>query len=420
MTSSSTTVPDSKAVDYYSPEPPVPAGTALDPQPDGKPIPKVFQKLNLKGLSLHNRIGVSPMCMYSADANFEATPFHLIHYGQLFLRGPGLTIIESTAVSPEGPLSPQDLGIWTDNQARKLKEIVDFAHSQKQLAAIQLGHGGRKASGLPMYVHLEQIADKSIGGWPEEVVSPSPLQFRPNGNYKVPIALTKDEIKRIIKDFGSAAKRAVEISGFDAIEIHGAHGYLVNEFLSATSNKRTDEYGGSFENRIRFLLEIIDEVKSQIPESVPLLLRFSASENVDDDPDSWKLEDSTRLAKIVVEKGIDMLDISSGGNNYKQSSRGKKAFHADLATEVKKAVGDSALVACVGGLAFDLNETTEMIEKGAYDVALVGREFLRNPGLVWSWADQLGVRITHALQYGWGFYPNKDQIIELIERTSMI
>ncbi|SCU81194.1 LADA_0B11694g1_1 [Lachancea dasiensis] len=415
--STSITVPDSIAVEYYSPEPPAPAGSAVEPQPDGKPIPRIFQKLKLKNLELPNRIGVSPMCMYSADANFEATPFHQIHYGQLFLRGPGLTIVEATAVSPEGPLSPQDLGIWTDKQAEKLKGIVDFAHAQKQLVAVQIGHGGRKASGLAMYLHLEQIADKSIGGWPENVVAPSAIQYRPNGNYLTPRELTNEEVKRIVKDFGLAAKRAVEISGFDAIELHGAHGYLISEFLSATSNKRTDEYGGSFNNRIRFLLEIIEEVKAQVGESVPLLLRISASENVDEDEDSWKLEDSVKLAKIVVEKGVDMLDISSGGNNYKQSSRGKKAVHAQLSKEIKKAVGDSAIVASVGGLALDIDETTEMIERGDYDIALIGREFLRNPGLVWSWADKLGIRINHALQYGWGFYPNKEQIVELIEKT---
>ncbi|GMM35686.1 hypothetical protein DASC09_030110 [Saccharomycopsis crataegensis] len=414
-----TQVTDSECVDYFLPEPEFAAGTAIR-QEDSDKIPKIFKPLNLKKLSLHNRIGVSPMCMYSAGPNNEPTPFHLIHYGSISMRGPGLTIVETASVSPEGRLSPQDLGIWTDDQAKKLKDIVEFAHAQKQLMAIQIGHAGRKASGLAMYLHLEQIADKSIGGWPEDVVAPSAIQFRPNGNYMVPKELTKTEIKRIIKDFGLAAKRAVNISGFDAIEIHGAHGYLISSFLSSVSNKRNDEYGGSFENRIRFLIEIIDEIKSQISADFPLLLRFNASENAEDDPLSWKINDSIKLAKIVVSKGVDMLDISSGGNNYKQKSRGKIAFHATFAKEIKKAVGDTALVACVGGLSHDLKSTSDMVENGDFDFALIGREFLKNPGLIQSFADSLNVRVSFPLQYEWGFYPNKSSIIELMEKSKCV
>lgn len=404
----------SNKVDYYAILPDKAPGSAR--KAGGKKLPKLFQPLKVKNLTLPNRIGLSPMCTYSANFNLEATPFHFAHYGSFFTRGPGLAFVESTAVNKKGALSPHDLGIWTDEQARKLKEIVDFAHVHRQLVALQLGHGGRKASGQPLFIHLEEIADKSIGGWPEEVVGPSAVQYRPNGNYLTPHELSKEEIKQIIEDFGSAARRAVEIAGFDIVEIHGAHGYLICEFLSAVSNKRKDEYGGSFENRIRFLLEIIDEVRANIPKEVPLLLRISASENTDDDPDAWRIDDSEKLAKIVVERSVDIIDISSGGNNYKQSARGApKAFHKDLAKAVKKAVGNSALVACVGGLNSG-RLTNELMEEGYFDLGLVGRAYLNNPGLHLDWAKELDVDMNRIPQYDWPVHPKKEGILELIKR----
>ncbi|KHC36970.1 hypothetical protein W5O_03938 [Candida albicans Ca6] len=411
-------------VSYYTPEQPVPAGTFY-PQSSDEVAPKIFQPLRIGKLALPNRIGVSPMCQYSADYNFEATPYHLIHYGSLVNRGPGITIVESTAVSPEGGLSPHDLGIWKDEQAEKLKPIVDYAHSQKQLIAIQLGHGGRKASGQPLFLHLEQVADKSVNGFADKAVAPSALAFRPNGNLPVPNELTKDEIKRVVKDFGAAARRAVEISGFDAVEIHGAHGYLINEFYSPISNKRTDEYGGSFENRTKFLKEVIDSVKSSIPNDVPVFLRISAAEN-SPDPEAWTIEDSKKLADILVEKGIALVDVSSGGNDYRQPPRSgiskelREPIHVPLSRAIKQHVGDKLLVSCVGGLEKDPELLNKYLEEGTFDLALIGRGFLRNPGLVWEFADKLGVRLHQALQLGWGFWPNKQQIVDLIERTSKL
>ncbi|KAK6204825.1 uncharacterized protein RJT21DRAFT_11441 [Scheffersomyces amazonensis] len=427
MTASTSTTPSSNyrvnaapAVDYYTPEQLVVPGTFI-PQKDGEVAPKIFQPLKIRGITLPNRIGVSPMCQYSANAEFEPTPYHLIHYGQLALRGPGITIVEATSVSKYGGLSPQDLAIYTDAQAKAFKPLVDFAHAQRHLIAIQIGHGGRKASGQPLYVHLEQVADESVGGWPDKIVAPSALPFRPHGNLPIPRALTIPEIKQIIEDFGDAAKRAVEISGFDAIEIHGAHGYLISEFLSSTSNKRTDEYGGSFENRIKFLLEVIDNIRSKISESVPLFLRFSANENTDAEG-AWTIDDSIKLAKIVVEKGVDLLDISSGGNHHKQAARssfGKSdvPIHEPYSRAIKAAVGDKAIVSCVGGLHADPARVNEFIENGSFDVALVGKGFLKNPGLVWEFADKLDVRVAQARQYEWGFYPAREGIYELIKRT---
>lgn len=386
---------------------------------DGSPIPKLFQPLTIKGVTFPNRVGVSPMCQYSADSKFRATPFHLAHYGAWASRGPGAIIVEASAVSHEGALSPNDLGIFNDEQAEKLKEVVDYAHSYKSHIGIQLSHGGRKANGQPLFIHLEQTVDKSIGGFGDEIVAPSPIMYRPNGNYPVPNELTKDQIKAIVKKFGEAAKRSVEISGFDFVEIHAAHGYLIHEFYSAVSNKRTDEYGGSFENRIRFLLEIIDEVVAAVGEKVPVFLRISADDNDSTNPDSWTIDDSVKLSKYVVEKGIDLIDVSSGGNSHNQNRRGTKSFvHLELARALKKAVGPDFPIACVGGID-NAKEANKYVENGDFDLALIGKAFLKNPGLAWDWAIDLGVKTTQSLQYGWAYNINIGQILELIERSKI-
>ncbi|EGW35118.1 uncharacterized protein SPAPADRAFT_69449 [Spathaspora passalidarum NRRL Y-27907] len=388
----------SNVVSYYTPEQPIPAGTFIPPEdnPNQQP-PGLFKPIQIGNMTIQNRVGVSPMCIFSADSQFEATPFHLVHYGSIAVRGPGIVIVESTAVSPEGGLSPHDLGLWNDNQAEKLRPIVDFIHSQSQKCAIQLCHAGRKASGQPLFLHLEQLADESVGGWPESVVGPSPIEFRPNGNLVRPRELTTSEIKRIVQDFGKAAKRAVDI-GFDAVEIHGAHGYLINQFCSELSNQRTDEYGGSFENRIRFALEVIDEVKKSINnESIPIFLSVCASDN-SLDKKGWVVEDTMKLVDHVIGHGVQLLDISSGGNCYNSISRSRLNDdhtlppHVEIARKVKRHVGNKAVVACVGKLERDPVFTNKCIEDGDFDLALIGTPFLKNPGTVWNIADQLGVR----------------------------
>ncbi|EMG48851.1 NADPH dehydrogenase, putative [Candida maltosa Xu316] len=411
-------------VSYYTPQQPVAAGT-FHPQTPNEVPPKIFQPLKIGNITLQNRIGVSPMCQYSAGYDGVVTPYHLIHYGSILNRGPGITIVECTAISPEGRSSPEDLGIWNDEQAWKLKEIVDYAHAQKQLAAIQIGHGGRKASTQPLYLHLEQTADESVGGFPKAIVAPSALIYRPNGNIPTPNELTTTQIKKLVSNFGDAARRAVEISGFDAVEIHAAHGYLINEFFSSISNKRTDEYGGSFENRTRFFKEIVDDIKSKIPSGTPIFVRISAVEN-SPDPESWSIEDSQKLADIFVEKGISLVDVSSGGNDYRQPPRSsisktkREPIHVPLARAIKQHVGDKLLVATVGNLDQNPELDNKYLESGDFDLVLIGRGFLKNPGLVWAFADKLGVRLHQALQLGWGFWPKKQQMVELIERSSKI
>ncbi|CAI5760393.1 unnamed protein product [Candida verbasci] len=415
--------PGAPEVPYYTPKQPVAAGTFYKQTPDDEP-PAIFKPLKIGKLTLQNRVGVSPMCQYSSTDKCEVTPYHLIHYGALVTRGPGLTIVESSAVSEYGGISPRDLGIWNDEQARKMIDIVEYAHSQKQLIGIQLGHAGRKASTQPPFIHLEQAVDESAGGWLDKVYAPSPIEFRPFGNYVKPKELTIKQIKQIIEDFGDAAKRSIEISKFDFVEIHSAHGYLLNEFLSPISNKRTDEYGGSFENRTRFVLEIIDNVKSKIPTDIPIFIRISASENSPDES-AWNIEDTKKFADILIEKEIALLDVSSGGNDYRQPPRSniskekREPMHVPLSRAIKQHVGDKLLVSCVGGLT-DPHLVNQYLEDGTFDLALVGREFLKSPGLVWEWADKLGVRVYTSLQYGWGFWPNKQQVIDLIEITEKL
>jgi 2,4-dienoyl-CoA reductase-like NADH-dependent reductase (Old Yellow Enzyme family) len=407
-------VTPAEGVPFFTPKQVLIAGSAADPQPDNKAIPTLFKPLKIKNVTLQNRIGVSPMCLYSADEKFESTIWHQVHYGAYLNYGPGLTIVEASAVSPEGPLSPYDLGIFNDAQAEKLKTIVDYAHSQRQNIAIQIAHGGRKSSGAPPFEHLERAA--SPNGWAGKTVAPSAIPYRLGGSLPTPKELSVEEIKRVVKDWGAAAKRAVEISGFDVIEIHAAHGYLINEFYSGISNKRTDLYGGSFENRVRFALEVVDEVKANIPKDVPLFFRLSSTDMAEEGKEgAWTLEDSVKLSNLVVERGVDVIDVSNGGNYSDSQARGvAEAMHAGFAREIKKLLGSKALVACVGGL-YTAALSNRLIDEGAFDIALVGRGFLRNPALVVEWANELGVRIWNARQVEWAFYTDKSQVVKAIE-----
>ncbi|KAK0226548.1 hypothetical protein IW262DRAFT_1457774 [Armillaria fumosa] len=388
-------------VSFFTPEQNPPAGTAVLPQPDGKSLPTLFQPITIRGVTFPNRIFVSPMCQYSAKEGF-VTLWHTVHLGGILTRGPGLTIMEATAVVPEGRITPEDVGIWSDDHIAPLASIVEFAHSQNQKIAIQLAHGGRKASTVAPWIATgDYTAGEDIGGWPSSVVAPSAIQW--SDDYAMPRELTNAEVKGLVQSFKDAAMRAVK-AGFDVIEIHGAHGYLLTEFISPTSNHRTDEYGGSFENRIRFPLEVVDAVRSVIPESMPLFYRISSSENLENifpDLPSWRSEDTVRYAAILAQHGIDFLDVSSGGNNSRQKITLGPAYQAHFSHAVKKS-NTGLLVGTVGRINDGL-VAQEVLDKGQADVILVGRQFLKNPGLVWTFADDLGVKIRAAHQIRWGF-----------------
>jgi len=242
-----------KGVPFYTPAQTPPAGTALD---TGAEVPTLFTPLKLRDLTLQNRFAVSPMCMYSADDG-HLTEWHLVHLGAFALRGAALTIVEATAVTANGRISPEDSGLWQDSQIAPLKRIADFVHSQGQKIGIQLAHAGRKASTLgPWHVTpgRHEVATAEVGGWPDNLWAPSAIPW--DEGYPTPKELTVAEIEGLVQSFADAAKRAVQ-AGVDTIEIHGAHGYLISEFLSPISNQRTDAYGGSFENRVRILLDVV-------------------------------------------------------------------------------------------------------------------------------------------------------------------
>ncbi|KAI6040870.1 hypothetical protein EDC04DRAFT_2867398 [Pisolithus marmoratus] len=388
------------AISYYTPAQVPAAGTAYVPQPDGKPIPKLFQPIKVRGTTFHNRIFLSPLCQYSSDDG-HFTSWHLAHLGGIISRGPGLAMIEASAVVPEGRITPEDAGLWKDSQAESLRPIVEFAHSQNQKIGIQLAHAGRKASTVAPWIHDGMIATEEVGGWPDHVWGPSTIPY--DENHAFPKEMSKGEIKRVVVAFVEAAKRALKV-GVDVIEIHGAHGYLLFSFMSPYSNKRTDEYGGSFENRIRFPLEVVDAVRNIMPDDMPLFLRISATEWLEEslpNEPSWRSEDTVRLASVLADHGVDLLDISTGGNSPKAVTVKKAvAYQAHFAEAVKKAVGDRILVGAVGSIT-NGHIAQEVLDKGQADAVFVGRQFQKNPASVWAFASDVGVAAKFANQIEW-------------------
>ncbi|KAK1513144.1 NADH:flavin oxidoreductase/NADH oxidase [Colletotrichum paranaense] len=415
-------------VPFYTPAQEPPAGTPVD----APAAPTLFQPLQIRDLTLNNRIWVSPMCQYSAD-NGHMTDYHLVHLGQFALHGAALTIIEATGVEARGRISPEDVGLWQDSQVAPLKRVVDFIHSQNQAVGIQLAHAGRKASTLAPWITETKgkaLALESEGGWPDDCVAPSSIPF--TEGWATPRELTLEEIQGVVKAFAESAKRAVE-AGVDVIEIHGAHGYLITQFLSPLTNQRTDKYGGSFENRTRILFEVIKAVRDVIPSGMPLFLRISATEWMEyDGKPSWVVEDSIKLAKLLPEAGVDLLDVSSGGNNEAQKIEISPYYQVSIAGKIREALaaeGKKLFIGAVGmissgemarsivqargsgsaeanghngvdqGNAATLEVDEEHGQVTQADAVFVARQFLREPNFVYKIADEIGVRIKWANQY---------------------
>ncbi|GAB7363403.1 hypothetical protein MBLNU230_g3680t1 [Neophaeotheca triangularis] len=387
-------------VPFFTPFQDPAAGTMLIAE-DGAKVPKLFKPLKLRGLQLQNRIMLSPLCQYSAqDGHYQ--PWHHAHMGAIIQRGPGISCVEAAGVTPEGRITPEDVGLWKDSQIAPLKEVCDFAHSQNQKIMIQLAHAGRKASTVAPWLSAGAVAGKDLNGWPDNVLAPSAIPW--NSDHAQPKEMTLQQIEEFKTAFGESIKRALK-AGFDAIEIHNAHGYLLHSFLSPVSNQRTDQYGGSFENRTRLTLEVVELARSLIPKDMPLFLRISATdwlEEASDIKDSWKPSDTVRLAPLLAERGVDLLDVSSGGNHPAQHPHVGPAYQAPFAINVKKAVGDRMAVGSVGSIG-DAKLANKLLEEDGLDLITVGRAFQKNPGLVFAWADELGVQVQMPNQIRWGF-----------------
>lgn len=346
----------------------------------------LLSPLTIRSVSFRNRIVVSPMCQYSAVDGF-VNDWHLVHLGARAVGGAGLVITEANAVSPEGRISPADIGIWDDEHIAGLKRIVDFIHAQGAIAGTQLAHAGRKAS------HKEPwngggFIPLAEGGW--TTVAPSPIPFIPQN--EAPLELDAAGIRKVIDDFVSAAKRSLAC-GFRVIEIHAAHGYLLHQFYSPLSNHRSDNYGGSFENRIRFTVEICREVRAVIPADMPLFVRVSATDWTEG---GWTKEDTVAFARVLKEAGVDLVDCSSGANVPAAKIPAAPGYQVEFAEAVKKEAG---VLSGAVGLITNPQQAETILQEGKADMILLAREFLRQPNFpLWA-AHELGDEVAWPVQY---------------------
>jgi len=350
-------------------------------------MPHLFSPIKIKNLELKNRIAVSPMCEYSSEDGF-ANDWHLVHLGSRAIGGAALVIFEASAVSPEGRITYGDLGIYKDEHIDRLKHITDFVHQHDAKAGIQLAHAGRKASHDLPWLGGAKFSSGHLNGW--KAVAPSAIPFTPDE--EAPAALDKAGIEKVKADFKAAAGRALK-AGFDVIEIHGAHGYLIHEFLSPLSNHRTDEYGGSFENRIRLLLEIIESIHEAWPKENALFLRISSTDWAEG---GWTADDSAALAKVLIDKGIDLVDCSSGGNIATAKIPLKPGYQVEFAEKVKK---DAGVLTGAVGLITEAKQADEIIQTGQADIVLLARELLRDPYFPLRAAHELGHEVKWPQQY---------------------
>jgi 2,4-dienoyl-CoA reductase-like NADH-dependent reductase (Old Yellow Enzyme family) len=330
-------------------------------------MPHLFDPLTIKSVTLRNRIGVSPMCQYSSDDGV-ATDWHLVHLGSRALGGASLVIAEATAVSPEGRITPGDAGIWADKHIEPLARITRFVKQHGAVAGIQLAHAGRKASAAVPWAGGAHLA-ADAGGWTP--VAPSALAF--GGELKkVPHALTLGEIKQVQADFVAAAQRSLAV-GYEWLELHSAHGYLSHEFLSPLSNQRTDGYGGSFENRIRFLLETTRAVRAVWPERLPYTVRLSCTDWVDG---GWDIDQSVELSRRLKAEGIDLIDCSSGGAGPHAKIPVGPGYQVPFAEKIRREAG---IATAAVGLITEAKQADAIIQSGQADLVLLAREELRDP-----------------------------------------
>jgi len=346
----------------------------------------LFTPLQIKEIIFKNRLVVSPMCQYSSENGF-ANDWHLVHLGSRAVGGAGLVIQEATAVSPEGRITPDDMGIYLDAHIHKLQQINSFIHKQDVVAGIQLAHAGRKASHASPWKGGKQLSAQQ-GGW--KTVSASTLSF--SEEEEPPLALDKTGIQKVLDDFAQATVRAKE-AGFRVLEIHAAHGYLVHQFLSPLSNRRTDDYGGSFENRTRLLMEITEAVQAAWTPEYPLFVRISASDWTDR---GWGIDEAVKLSAILKNKGVDLIDCSSGGISPKIPIPLGPGYQVPFAARIRKQAG---ILTGAVGLITRADQAEEILAREEADMIVMARELLRDPYFPLHVAQELHENLPWPLQY---------------------
>jgi 2,4-dienoyl-CoA reductase-like NADH-dependent reductase (Old Yellow Enzyme family) len=347
---------------------------------------QIFSPLKIKDVVLKNRITISPMCQYSATDGF-ATDWHLVHYGSRATGGAGLIIQEATAVSPEGRISPGDLGLYRPEHVEKLKIITQFIEQQGSVPGIQIAHAGRKASCAVPWEGGLQIPLKE-GGW--RTVSASALAFNPED--EIPLLLDEAGIRKVISDFRTSAERAL-LAGFKVLEIHAAHGYLMHQFFSPLTNHRNDSYGGSFENRIRLLLEVLGAVQEVWPANLPLFVRISATDWAEG---GWNPDEAVQLCLILKSKGVDLIDCSSGGLIPGVRIPVGPGYQVGFSERIRKEAG---ILTGTVGLITKADQAETILSSDAADLVLIARESLREPYFPLKAAKDLGEDISWPLQY---------------------
>ena len=341
----------------------------------------LFSPLEIRGIKFRNRIVVSPMCQYSCEDGF-ATDWHLVHLGSRAVGGAALVIVEATAVEPRGRISPGDMGLWKDDQIAPLARAAKFIKAQGSVPGIQIAHAGRKASTAAPWTG-GRVVNQADGGWIP--FAPSALPFREGE--PTPLALSASQIHALVAAFTATARRALE-AGFEVLEIHGAHGYLLHEFLSPLANQRTDEYGGSYENRIRFMLEVVSAVRGVWPESLPLFLRLSATDWAEG---GWTLEDSVELARRVKPLGVDLVDCSSGAMVPWAKIPVAPGFQVSFAEQIRR---EANILTGAVGLITEPAQADAIVRSGQADLVLLARELLRDPYWPMHAAKALGAELT--------------------------
>ncbi len=352
---------------------------------DERAAPHLFSPFTVRGVTLRNRIVVSPMCQYSCQDG-ALNDWHFVHLGSRAVGGAGLIFVEATAVEPAGRISPEDSGLWDDRQVEPLARIVRFCKGQGAAMGMQLAHAGRKASALRPWEGGKPLAD----GRAWEAVAPSPIPF--GEGWPAPRELRGNEIAGRVAAFGRAAARA-RAAGFDVLELHAAHGYLIHTFLSPLSNRRADAYGGSFENRCRFLFDVVEAVRREWPAERPLFVRLSSTDWIEG---GWGGDDTVALARLLGERGADVIDCSSGNLAPAQKMPATPGYNAPFAERVRREAG---MAAAVVGLITGVQQAQDIVAGGQADLVVMAREMLRDPYWPLHAAHALGVDVPWAPQY---------------------